>query len=470
MLPKAYFSDALTRGVAFGTLQHVMKNRFTLLKLNVGYGKTVISMLVAKALATLQGRKLQLMVIAPKAKRLDKSFNEAIESTEKYFNVQLNVVPINGQEIGTFAGLNVMKTKKPEMWNAFCERLNQNNTLLILDETHMQVRNSTGLANKTLRNLIKDVEKHHYHLKILGLTATPFDTSVLDTIGYLILNGDYSSRTDFYKREINGYVNAYQRGLHQKDIENMIVDDQYRIHPDQFIDFKRVIKKLRKIIYEPDVPRNFHIPKNKFQKVPVILSKKGQEELKRVELLESIGAYSDNGTKQTDYIKTISADDAVMEAVIKIINQPNVKQPLIFYNADITKDTLVQHLEDANIDYLQVNGHAHTFFQDNDHESPVLVQYISGAAAFESKDSNTSIYIELPSSVINYQQSLGRNARRGQKTEYIINYIIKPMKDTETSIKWFDKAYNRIVNKNNANFKFEQLFVTPWGKFNENEV
>ena len=45
MLPKEYFDDPLTEGGAF---EHVLDNRFMLLKLPVGYGKTVIAMQVAK--------------------------------------------------------------------------------------------------------------------------------------------------------------------------------------------------------------------------------------------------------------------------------------------------------------------------------------------------------------------------------------------------------------------------------------
>lgn len=33
MLPKEYFEDPLTEGVAFGAFEHVLDNRFTLLKL-----------------------------------------------------------------------------------------------------------------------------------------------------------------------------------------------------------------------------------------------------------------------------------------------------------------------------------------------------------------------------------------------------------------------------------------------------
>ena len=51
MLPKEYFEDPLTEGGAFGAFgafEHVLDNRFTLLNLPVGYGKTIISMQVAK--------------------------------------------------------------------------------------------------------------------------------------------------------------------------------------------------------------------------------------------------------------------------------------------------------------------------------------------------------------------------------------------------------------------------------------
>ena len=469
MLPKEYFEDSLAQGVAFGTLQHVVHNRFTLLKLDVGYGKTVISMLVAKALAALQGGTLQIMVIAPKAKRLDKSFNEAIESTEKYYGVKLNIVPINGQEIGTFAGLNTMK-KKPDMWKAFQQQLFKTPTLLILDETHMQLRNPTGLANKTFVKLFKEIKKHNSSLKILGLTATPFDTSILDTVGYLVLNGDYTSRTAYYRQEVSGYTQAYQKGLHQRDIENMIVDGEYKIHKDMFNDIHRVLNKLKQIIYAPEAPRTFHIPENTFKTLQVNLSSNGTQELRRIERLESMGAYSDNGTKTTDYVTALTTDINILDTVVSLVENPKNSQPLIFYQLNVTRQALIDRFTELGIDFYEVNGHSQSYFKENDGKSPVIVQYLSGAAAFESKTSNTSIYLDLPTSAINFQQSLGRNARRGQDVDVVTNYIIEPLKDNGRQVQWFKKSYNRIVNKTRWNQKFEKTFITPWGQFDENKV
>lgn len=470
MLKKEWFEDPLTKGVAFGALQHIVHNRFTLLKLPVGYGKTIISMSVAKALANLQNGSLQIMVIAPKAKRLDKSFNDAITCTEKFYNVKLNILPINGQEIGTFAGLNIMKKKKPEMWREFKNQLYKQPTLLILDETHMQLRNATGLANKTFKNLFKEIEKHHSSLKILGLTATPFDTSILDTVGYLILNGNYTSRTAFYRKEVAGYSQAYARGLHQRDIESMIVDENYRIHKEMFNDIRGVINQLKEFIYAPQAPRTFHIPKNVYQRIDVMLSDNGNDELKRIEKLEQMGAYSDNGTKTTDYVTALTTDSNVLETVLELVDDVEHTQPLIFYQLDVTRQALIDLFNKYQINFLEVNGHSQSYFKNNDGKSPVIVQYLSGAAAFESKDSNTSIYLDLPTSSINFQQSLGRNARRGQEIDEVTNFIIRPIKNNGRDIRWFNKAYNRIVNKTHQNQKFEKCFQTEWGAFDEDKI
>lgn len=469
MLPREYFDDPLTCGTAYGALQHVVNNRFTLLKLPTGYGKTTISMRVASTLANIQNGSLQLMIIAPKAKRLDNSFTEAVESTEKYFDVSLNVLPINEQQVGTFAGVNAMK-KKEQMWNGFVQRLKEQPTLLILDETHMQLRNATGLANKTFKKLFKEIEKAGSQLKILGLTATPFDKSIIDSVGYLVLNGNYTSRTNFYRREVKGYGNSYSRGINQRDIENMIVDDSFKIHKEMFNDINRVISSLKMMFYMPLAPRNFHIPENHFEEVNVELSSEGQKRLKRVELMEKEKAYPDNGSKITDYTKVLTTDPEILNQVLKLVQDSQINQPLIFYSLNNTRDAVIELLTKHDIDYLEVNGHSQSYFKKNDRHSPVLVQFKSGAAAFESKASNTSIYLDLPASSIDYQQSLGRNARRGQEIEYVTNYIIHPLKANGRTIKYFEKKHNQIVNKTKWNEKFEKTFETPWGQFEEDTL
>lgn len=468
LVPKEYFTDPLTQGVAKGSLNFIMRNRFTLLKLPVGYGKTVISMQVARQLAELNNGKLQLMVIAPKAKRLDKSFQDAINSTNAYYNVKLTVLPINGQETGTFAGLNQM-SKKPTMFKDFLTALCEENTLLILDETHMQLRNPTGIASKLFKKIFKLVEKNHRTLRILGLTATPFDRSIIDAVGYLVLNGNYRSRTGFYRKEVVGYETAHTRGLTQQDVENSIVDQTYAIHKEMFHDIINVTRQINNIVYAPDAPVTFHIPQNRFRQVPVELSPAGADELRHVQRLERERAYADNGTKVTDYTTAITTDQQVLDKVVELAKDPNNHQPLIFYQLNVTLDALKKRFEAEGLSYLEVNGHSQSYFELNDGESAVFVQYLSGAAAFESKTSNSSIYLDLPSSSINFQQSLGRNARRGQDVDVVMNYIIVPQLESGP-IAYFEKNYNRVVNKAHWNARFEKTFVTPWGRWGETQI
>ena len=163
------------------------------------------------------------------------------------------------------------------------------------------------------------------------------------------------------------------------------------------------------------------------------------------------------------YKEAIETADEIREIIKKELQDYKVE-----YKEMV--DAVIELFKKHNINYLEVNGHSQSYFKKNDEHSPVLVQFRSGAAAFESKASNTSIYLDLPASSIDYQQSLGRNARRGQEIEYVTNYIIHPLKANGRTIKYFEKKHNQIVNKTKWNEKFEKTFETPWGQFEEDTL
>lgn len=189
----------------------------------------------------------------------------------------------------------------------------------------------------------------------------------------------------------------------------------------------------------------------------------------RIEMFERQRAYDSNGAKMTDYTRAITTDANVLDKVVELVKNPDHNQPLIFYRADLTLDALRQRFDAEGIKHFEINGHNQDYFDDNDEKSPVFVQYLSGAAAFESKSSNLSIYLELPASDINFQQSLGRNARRGQQMDVITNYIIEPLQGNDR-IRYFDKTYNRVVNKTHWNTLFGSTFTSKWGAFGENQI
>lgn len=111
-------------------------------------------------------------------------------------------------------------------------------------------------------------------------------------------------------------------------------------------------------------------------------------------------AYADPMTKTEDYTAALTTDPAILHETLQLVKQPNNRQSLIFYQRNVTLDALRSSFNKAGIPHLEVNGHLQNFFTLNDTESPVFVQYLSGASAFESKSSNNSIYLDLPVSAI----------------------------------------------------------------------
>lgn len=464
-VPKEYFEDHITKGVARGTLRHLMHNRFCIVNLPVGYGKTNISVMTAMGLAKMHHNEMQIAVIAPKSKRLDKSFDDALASVSDYYHVKLTRLPVNKQAVGTFAGLTRM-SKNTKEWRAFAQAIIDKPTMFILDETHMTLRDSTTKTSKSFKRLLDVVDRAGGFAKVTGLTATPFDKSILDGIGYLVFNGNYNSRSAFYRQEVPAYANAYARGLTQRDLEAQIVDGKYIIHKEMFVDIMKIVRQLRQILYSPDAPRDFHIPQNKLIDYPVSLTNDTLSNLKLYEKMKRDKAFGSPTEARVTILNTMATDPNILENVVKLAQDQTHKLPLIFYQYDVQLDALKEAFAGTGIPSYQINGHSHSYFdKDIDTNGVVFIQYTSGATAFEAKSSNTSIYYVLPDSAINFSQSLGRNARRGQALDIVNNYIVMPMNDKNRAPFDYYKQYNRIKNKTVQNQRFLKAFQTPWGMY-----
>lgn len=465
MVPRDYFDDKVTLGTARGTLRHLRYNRFTLVNLHVGYGKTLIAVLTAVGIAKMHGGEAQIGVIAPKAKRLDHSFGDAIKSAEKYFDVKLTPLLINGEETGTFSGLSIVGSD-PAKFRALERAVIAKPTMFILDETHMTLRDSTNSASKVFVKLLNHVEKAGGYAKVVGLTATPFDKSILDAIGYLVFNGNYNSRSEFYRKEVAGYAEAQRKGMTQKDIEALIIRRNFTINKQMFYDIHRIVNQLKGIIYSPRAPKDFHIPENKIVEVPIQLTEERTNMLKHLRELDRDGAFPDPTTKRLSYIDAMTTDKNMVEALLKIVQHKNIKQPLVFYQFNTQRDVMTESLSNSAITYVEVNGKSHSYFDATTTEiMPVIVQYGSGATAFEAKKSNCSVYFGLPDSSINFDQSLGRNARRGQQMDVIINYILVPLDKSGKPVQQFKVQWTRIKNKMIQNARFLEAFKTDWGTY-----
>lgn len=469
LLPKEYFEDEISVGVANGTFNYLKKQRFTITNLPVGYGKTIIAVLTALKIAQEMNTDVQIGIIAPKAKRLDGSFRRALDSATEYYGFNFSPLYINGQMIGTFQGFNRVAADK-KLLKSLVDTIKKKPTIFILDETHMSLRDATSKTSKGFYKMFRHLEKAGAFVKVIGLTATPVDTSILDAIGYMIFNGNYTSMSDFFRREVIGFKEARARGLTIRNVETMILDDQYRINKDMFLDYKRVLETFDKILYRPKAPRTFHIPENELIDTPVQLTEGSYKRLERLNRMDKQKAFPDNATRKISYLECYTTDENMLNKVFEIISDKNTVQPLIFYQHNIQRDLLRKKFTEQGINYTEISGDSHSYFDEANKgvSSPVIVQYKSGSAAFESYLSNTSIYLSLPESSIDFEQSLGRNARREQNVDKIKNYILLPVEKNGELSSQVAEAYKRIENKTKQNIEFLKNFESEWLEFEMN--
>lgn len=468
MTPKAHFEDVVTKGCARGVIRFMRNNRLTIVNLPVGYGKTNIAVMTAVGVAKMLNREVQIAVLAPVSKRLDLSFDGAIASAMKIYGVKLSRLQINNQDVGSFAGL-VRTYKTTAQEREFNRRVQAKPTVFILDETHLYLRNPRAQGTSALRKILDKAQATNSFCKVVGLTATPTDNSILDTIGYLVVNGNYNSKTAFFRQEIINYKNLHNSGLTHADIEATILNPQYEIQVQVFNNIYNVLNQLKLIMYKPKAPRDFHIPKNVMQLVPVELSDDGLVDLKFYRKLVRDGGFANPTEKRLAFINTMTIDDNMVKRVIDAINSPAIKTPVVFYQTEKQRMAIKTVLDQQERPYLEVNGKSHSYFHADKitPKTAVLVQFQSGATAFEAKMSNTSLYLGLPDSSINFTQSLGRNTRRGQDVDIVHNYIFAPQDKRGHYIEQFDVAWERMKTKIHANDIFNDYFTTPWGQYEQ---
>lgn len=456
-----YFDDVEQSQVAIGTVERLKKQLFNITVLPTGWGKTSISLGVAGRMAQEQSNKtLNLIIMATKAKREDKEFEEAVKLAEKKFNVTLNLVPIKGNKVVTTAGM--AHAMKQNTWRSkVLNATRKAPTLFILDEVHMAFRNSTTVTAKALKKLVSDISKKQ-KVSIVGLTATPFDTTILDVVGYQVLAGQYNSRNDWYTKNVVGFKSGYsqQSGgrTTMQEIKQDIVDPtDYHIKLDGFSRFDELLNEIKDIIYVPTVEQNFHLPTNVYDYIRINLTKTGEDKYKDVLKASELEYYETQTKARVDKTLAMTADENVVAKVVDLATQENVKQPLIFYFYDTQRTAMTKELNRRGIAFKELNGNSHSFFSvDITDDMPVLVNYKSGAVSFESKVSNTSIYLALPDSSVEFEQSLGRNTRRGQTIDEITNYIIVPCLSGQ-DIEHFENGQRRINEKIKRNQQFIQL-------------
>lgn len=285
--------------------------------------------------------------------------------------------------------------------------------VLVTDEVH-NYKNPTSKRSKQLQKIPFE--------KRIGLSATPFTNDIImDTISYLIYAGFYNNKTDFMNRSgLQQFAGRFGQFL--------VYDSDGEIDPDIWPYWNTVREERRHVIFRPDID----ISKLDMPDVKISLEQVPGDDKLLPDLASLARAYLKKRAFDSvnDYrmevVRRIAEDKSRIDKMLEIVNDPNVKQPLIFYWHNSVKDALEQALKKHGVHY-QIQNSEHPYGElDLDDQGPILIQYQSGGAGVEFRNSNTTIYYQLQSSAMIDDQSRGRNVRRKMTEPVYQHYLIGP--------------------------------------------
>lgn len=457
--PKLFREDKLTDELAAMVDEKWSHDKFILLTPSAGVGKTFVTIHAVGKLPG--GKSAHFMIFGPQAKKLDHSWDASImgynivKSMNMTFSVQThNYLRDHPQEILDEAML---------YHNA------GHAVIVVIDEVHL-TKNPTSKVGKALKKLIDNpiVDAS------IGLSATPYSNSYIDTIGYLVFNNYYKNKTDFIKNQI-----LFFDDYHQPMVKNAAgqIDRALFKNPDEIDNALANFSVDKKLAKSPLPPasfeeRTFNLNDDKSIKFVHPAFQEFDEQLPRTQR----GNY--NAIKNKYYregfyesaIQSVSVQrsmitDIIQRAeilvdILKEIRESADPHPvLIFYQNTIELDTIKNILSKtkrlSQTTIKVVNGKQKDLDDVTDPSTVVLIQYRAGGAAIEFPHAFSSIYFMPTYSYENYKQTLGRNRRNGMthpvKYYKIIanntldDYIWHDILDNKKSFS--QKTMERVMNK-----------------------
>lgn len=392
--PFTHIKWGANRDIAEAVLSRLETDRFQLLQLPTGTGKTAIAVELLGLEQARLGKKLPFIVVASRAimdrgswQRTIKSWNAAHPDTI--------LEPVMLETFDRFA--NILDDRRTLVQTL---KLMGKDGIVVLDEVH-NYKNPMSKRSKKLRRLKQ--------LRRVGLTATPFtNDSVMDGCSYLIMNGMYNSKSKF----IQGHNLEHLIGMHG---ELLIYDpDTHRISQDRWPSYQRFVDELSQVIYSPDIDMSdITMPtvNSRLIQLPndIVLT----ANLYSLRDAFRVGAF-DSATEYTlEIVKAIGESKVRLNALIELLKQPGAIQPLVFYwNTDVLA-AIESRLQSEGISYQIISG-AHSAAEvDFDRDDPILVQYQAGSEGIEMPRSNLTIFYQNQNSASRLEQAKGRNVRRG---------------------------------------------------------
>lgn len=421
------FSQKNTRNIAISLYKRMTENnyRYQTLTLFTGFGKTAISVATAGLFAVRFKQDINVFIIAPRTKLDDGSWEYTINEYNKIAKYKLNIL-----DKATPQGLDVAnkndkllkrdikampkhKREKLKFLKDWKASTIETPTIFLIDEVQM-FKNPTTNRSKALKKLMANGIG-------LGITATPMSNGLLeDGVSYLIFNGFYDSKNQFEKQHI-------PRGMYDEYYKPDVYTKDHEIDPNRFIDLPLFEDRIKQTVYAPKVEVDFEMPNTQAHTVAYDLSPQTIHDMRKIHLDYKQRRYDSYMGYLSDLRRAIGSDLSHARHLAKIILANPGRQPLIFYNTNAELEAIQYALQQIHVDYKTINGHPDSDkVQDIDHSfknQAIIIQYKAGGAGIEFKNSSMTIFYGLQYSWEDTEQAMGRNVRRGMRSDLTIDHL-----------------------------------------------
>lgn len=396
------------------------KSRFVLVSVGTGGGKTYIAIhAVARII-----KDAHLIIFAPLKKAQERDWDKSIDSYNAEMGTDLIYDVFNYEKLTRANHYKNIADLFHQYSVGKCTK--KRHIVIILDEAH-RVKDSATQTNKRVSQLANHVSC----ARTIGLTATPISNSYMDAIGYFVLAGFYTSKTQFIKRHIR-FIDDYKRPI--------IKDENGIIRKDYFRDYQMLDTLLKYMIVNVDVS---HLKPKQYG-----LTRRFYYDEQTMRAYEQIFHDFRNGL----YANLQQATQAMREFIAlhaepknqelsRILRNDFVTRPvLIFYSYNAELEALKTHLAQHHNDFdvIEINGRTKNTEQDllepDNPRTIFLIQYRSGSEGLDAKWSNLTVFYAPTNAYQAFKQALGRNVRAGQKTGdvYQFRFIVENTIDAAT--------------------------------------
>lgn len=434
---------------------------FALLTTGVGSGKTY----VAIRAAYLQDPRAFLLVIAPKAKILEGSWEPSVEAFNQTMSSDLTIYNTNYDQLKT-------KDGPGRISDQLKQAVSENRTVvLIYDEAHVIKLSSDGKISQTTDAAIKLMRTSVIDYTI-GATGTPLANSYVDYGSYFVMADFYQSKTAYLEEQIlmwDDYFAPVVKNRTTGEIDRNLFKD-----PDKIERLQNAITIYNETdaLLPPYEEHWVNFPMNNDDRTAFVdqeladnFTDKEAEartylgHYKHVKHMVKKGGYFEFPITGITHMRQYMAQDPnrLKEAARILFNKLYAKNPhpvLIFYLNNAEKETLTNFLTTnphfEHIDLRFINGEQKDPLIPDSSQTIYLIQYKAGSAAIEIPEAKTTIFYMPTYSYADFKQAKGRNRRNlrsERNTNETIHYYYLSATNTLDQRIWDTVANKRDFSK-----------------------